>query len=189
MSNQQPPPPPAPPPGYGGQPYYPEQPPKKRGGCGRTALIVLAVIGGLVVIGGVIGALAGGDDDDDDGDDGGGDTATEETTTTTAATEAPATPGVAGEPDEVDDVTLDSCDNSGIDLATARGTITNDSSEPSNYLLDFSVIDAAGAVVGSGFGAVNDVQPDSSVPWEGIADVAVPEGGTCQLASVDRMAA
>jgi hypothetical protein len=86
-------------------------------------------------------------------------------------------------------VVLDSCDNSGIDLATARGTITNDSSEPSNYLLEFSVVDAAGTVVGSGFGAVNNVQPDSSVPWEGIADIAVPDGGTCVLSSVERLAA
>jgi len=133
-------------------------------------------------------------------DDNGGDEAANDETTTTAAagettttaaptTEAPATPDVAGEPDEVDDVTLDSCDNSGVDLATARGTITNDSSEPSNYLLEFSVVDGAGAVVGSGFGAVNNVQPGGSVPWEGTSDVALPEGGTCQLASVERFSA
>jgi hypothetical protein len=144
----------------------------------------------------IVLAIVGSSGDDDDGD-----TATDETDETAetteapgeteapGATEAPATPGVAGEPDEVDDVTLDACDNSGIDLATARGTITNDSSEPSNYLIEFSVVDAAGEVVGSGIGAVNNVQPDNSVPWEGIADVAVPEGGTCQLASVERLAA
>ena len=119
------------------------------------------------------------------------DTATETTTAETTAaptTAAPTTPGVAGEPDEVDDVTLDSCDNSGVDLATARGTIANDSSDPSSYLIEFSVLDAAGTVVGSGVGAVNNVQPDSSVPWEGIADVGLPDGGTCQLASVERLA-
>jgi hypothetical protein len=188
MADQYPPQPPAPPP----PPSEPETPAKRK--RRRWPWIVAGVV--VLII--IIAAVAGGGDDDET--TAGDETTTtaepaEETTeapTTTAAPETTEAPGidVAGEPDEVDDVVLDNCENAaGIELATARGRITNDSSEPSNYLLEFNVLDPAGTVVGSGIGAVNDVQPDSQVTWEGTSDVGLPEGGTCQLSSVDRLAA
>lgn len=196
MADQQPPPPPPPPGGYGGYGgpgYYAQQPPpKRRGGCGKAALIALAVLGALFVVA-IIAAIVGGGDGD-------GDTATEDTSGTTAAPEATAAPDETeapggppnpeGEPDEIDDVVLDSCENDPtVGLAVARGTIANNSSEASTYLIELNIVDAAGTVIGNTLATVANVPADGNANWEAPSTVELPEGGSCVLTSVDRVAA
>jgi hypothetical protein len=179
MTYDQQPPPPPPPPGDQYPPQYGQPPASRGGGCGRAALIALAAVGAVVVLLIVVAVIAvGGSDDDDNGD-----TATD----TTAAPGAPS--GAAGEPDEVDDVTLDSCDaQPGVGWAVARGTIANDSPETATYFIEVNVLDSAGTVVGNALSSMANVPANGNASWEAPSTVEMPEGGSCQITSVERVA-
>jgi hypothetical protein len=151
--------------------------------------------GGLVVLVlGVAAAIAAGDDDDDDRDTSTG------TTTTTGATAPPTTPapeavappgpvtnsGNTENPPEAD-VTIAGCgpDEFGVGWV-ADLVIVNNSSEPSTYFVTVSGLDAAGVVVGQGFGSVSGIQPGQTAQVQALG---LGDGVTsCTLATVDRYA-
>jgi hypothetical protein len=86
-------------------------------------------------------------------------------------------------------VTLDACEREPvIGWAIARGTIANNSSGTSTYFIELNVVDAAGTVVGNAISSVANVPAGGNAAWEAPATVELPEGGSCVLTSVDRMA-
>jgi hypothetical protein len=148
--------------------------------------------GGLVVLVlGVVAAIASGDDDRD--------TSTG-TMTTTVATAPPTTPapeavappgpvthsGNTENPPEAD-VTIAGCgpDEFGVGWM-ADLVIVNNSSEPSSYFVTVSGLDAAGVVVGQGFGSASGIQPGQTAQVQALG---LGDGVTsCALATVDRYA-
>jgi hypothetical protein len=190
MAEHQP-PPQGPPGGYGEPGYYAQQPPpQKKRGCGKAMLLALAAVAVVIVVA-IVAVVVASDDDD-------GDTATDDAT---EGTEAPSadeddsadtedSAGVEGESDEIDDVTVDTCRNDpAVDWAAASGTATNDSSETSSYAIELNIVDSSGTIVGNATSFVENVPPGGDASWEALSTVALPEGGSCVLTSVDRTAA
>jgi hypothetical protein len=179
MTDHPPQPPPPPPHGEGSQPPYPyagQQPPaQSRGrGCGRAALIGLAVVGGLVVLLVIVSVIAVGTADDDNGDQ--ADTGVR---TESRNTENP----------PQDDVVIDSCEASqGLNFATAKGTITNHSSETSNYVIEVNITDEAGTVLGNTGSVVNNVPAGGTALFEAPSTVEMAPGVSCELTDVNRFA-
>lgn len=189
MADQQPPPPS--PAGAGGQPGGGAPPPReRRRGCGRTALLAVAAVVLVVVI--VVVSTSAGEDDGDSTTASSAtseDTATPGTTASAGTTAAPSgPPAVQGDEDEVDDVTLERCENE-FDIAVATGSIANDSSKASTYFIELNVLDADGTVVGNAFTTVDDVPAGGRATWEAPSTSALPAGGQCVLTSVERMGA
>jgi hypothetical protein len=178
------------PPGYGQPPGYPAAPgPPRRS---RHTWVFAVLGGGLVVLVlGVAAAIAAGDD--------GSETSTGTTTTTVAAAppttpapEAVAPPGPVTHSGNTEnppeaDVTIASCgpDEFGVGWM-ADLVIVNNSSEPSSYFVTVSGLDAAGVVVGQGFGSASGIQPGQTAQVQALG---LGDGVTsCTLATVDRYA-
>lgn len=163
--------------------WYPPQgqapPPSKRGGCMRWALIGF----GVLVVLGIIGAIAGG----------GGDDAANTSATTTQApgpTEA-AEPEVRSrsaneEHPPADDVKLETC-TSQFGYPKAAGTVHNNSSKPSNYVIHVEFV-AGNARVAEGYDLENEVGPGQSAAWDAIGDREASDV-TCRVTSVERTSA
>jgi hypothetical protein len=85
------------------------------------------------------------------------------------------------------DVTIASCgpDEFGVGWV-ADLVIVNNSSEPSSYFVTVSALDAAGVVVGQGFGSASGIQPGQTAQVQalGLGDGVI----SCTLATVDRYA-
>lgn len=98
----------------------------------------------------------------------------------------------AGEADEVDDVTISACGKDDV-LGFAEATIEvlNDSSEPSNYIIEIVFESADGTrQIGTGTAFINGLSPNQSKTEEvNSLEEAGDEEITCRVSSVDRMAA
>lgn len=167
-------------------PGYPPPPPahqapRRRHGC-------LSLIGGavvavilLVVVISVIAVIAsGGDEDDGDGDTAGTETTAAGPETNSGNEENPPPEDLDGEPTCTTEAGLG---------PVARGSLTNHSSELSGYLISVGFLDAAGTRVAEGTTAVNNVQPDQTANWEAPAFAPDVQFATCEVVSIERLAA
>lgn len=97
----------------------------------------------------------------------------------------------AGAADEVDDVKVDSCqaDPTLPNVLKSGLTITNNSSEPSNYLITVSFESPDGATkYGSGNAAVQSLASGQTTPVEAIGTGSVSGELVCKVTDVERFA-
>lgn len=87
----------------------------------------------------------------------------------------------------VADVTLKSCASDEIGFVTAKGTIVNHSSKPSEYAIDLEFV-AGGARYAEGFATASAVAPGQTVEWEASGLEDNRPGTVCRVLSVDRFA-
>lgn len=214
MSNYPPPPPSGPgdpsviPPGMyraSDGNVYPQPPPqKKKGGAGKVLLIIAAALFGLCFLGIIVAAIGAGSGDDDK-------VATSDTTTTVvpsggtvpgsvAPTPAPTVPAqvtVPGKPSgganpAEADVKITKCGLSEFgNLYTATLAITNNSSKPSNYIINITFESPDGKQrYAEGYAASNNVPNGQTSNTEAGALTQAPAGQqfVCKVAKVTRYA-
>jgi len=99
------------------------------------------------------------------------------------------TKGTADHPAK-DDVALTACTSPDIiGVVYAKGDINNHSSKRSDYSMEITLTNAAGAQVGSGFANAENVEPGQIAHWSGIAGTDISAGGnTCHVVDVTRTA-
>jgi hypothetical protein len=128
-------------------------------------------------------------------------TATTESTTTTgvtdetAATDAPATTVAAprtasrntAHPPPAD-VQLGGCSTHEYAGAAANGTLTNNSSKLSNYVISVNFADDAGVIVANATAFAHDIPAGASATWEALS-FDDSSYATCALVKVDRFSA
>jgi hypothetical protein len=89
----------------------------------------------------------------------------------------------------VDDVRLNGCELSD-GLGTAHLAITNHSSGESNYMVTVEFANAQGTQVGTASGFVDNVSGGQKAVSDALGTFSgAPDGVTCQIKSVDRLAA
>lgn len=123
---------------------------------------------------------------------GGGDEAEDVATSADDAVEG-ASEGVRSESQNEDnppqdDVRIETCEvEPTIDIPQAGGTVHNNSSERSNYLIHVDFLQGSRRVA-QGIGAENEVQPNQDVTFEVTGDKQVQGAVTCELTRVERFA-
>lgn len=138
----------------------------------KRFLLPLAFV--LLIV--IIAAAGGGDDTDVATTDNGSE---DRPATRSGNTENPPTQDVAIERCAVDDV---------LDLPEAGGTITNNSSAPSNYVIHVEFLQD-GRRVAEGFDAHNEVAPGQQVNWEATGTPQARGAIECRITRVERYAA
>jgi hypothetical protein len=113
--------------------------------------------------------------------------------TTTTATAAPAAAGpITGSNNRVHpppaDVQLGGCTTHEYAGPAANGTLTNNSSKQSNYVISVNFADDAGVIVAQATAFPHDIPAGASATWEA---VSFDDDGfaTCTIAKVDRFSA
>jgi hypothetical protein len=136
-------------------------------------LIALAVVGGLVVVFVILAVIAVSSSDSDD--DGG----TSGVETESGNTENP----------PQDDVVIDTCEASqGLNLVSAKGTITNHSSKTSTYFIEINITDEAGTILGNAVSSVANVPAGGTAQFEAPSTAEMAPGVSCTLVEVNRVA-
>jgi hypothetical protein len=174
-----PPPPGAPPPPPGGQPqvvYVQQQ--KKKGGCLKFGAIGAAILVLLIII----AAIASGGGEDDDPGSG------SNTTEAPGDTEPEVDAGI-GSSDATEDVAISRCGLDEFGYAEAELTVTNNSSEPSDYFIEVAFESADGSTrIGEGNAVVTALASGQSATEVAGGFEEGPEGMTCRLLTVQRTA-
>ncbi len=85
-----------------------------------------------------------------------------------------------------EDVTLGECIPTGPLGPSATGTLTNPSSDLSNYVIDVNFMDAAGTLIASGTAFVNNVPSGYSAQWRADSLATDYTAVSCQVVRVDR---
>ena len=94
-----------------------------------------------------------------------------------------------GESSEVDDVTISSCGADDLGQLEAVLRITNNSSKPSNYMINVAFESPDGLEqLDTGFAIVDTLQPGQSTNETAITFTEAPADFTCRVTSVDRYA-
>jgi len=95
----------------------------------------------------------------------------------------------SGESSEVDDVTISSCGADDLGQLEAILRITNNSSKPSNYLIDVAFESPDGSEqFDVGMAIVNTLQPGQSTTETAFSFTDAPADFTCRVTSVERFA-
>ncbi|MFF0450246.1 FxLYD domain-containing protein [Streptomyces sp. NPDC004609] len=88
-----------------------------------------------------------------------------------------------------DDVKITSCEvDSALSWPSAKLTITNQSSDTSNYLVSVEFVDAQGVRIGEGFAATNNLAPDRSAKEVAQGTAEAKGKITCKVTKVTRYA-
>lgn len=176
-------------PGYPPPPYQgpPPQQPKRKGGCMRMIGIATVAVVGLVIVISVIAIAASGGDDDESGDTSTG------TTEAGGSTDEPESNSGNEENPPQADIELTECgagigNPGGGSFAGAAGTITNHSSEPSDYLFSVEFVTPDGTRYAESPGSANAVAPDQAVEWGAPTLEEFREGTECRVTQVERFA-
>jgi hypothetical protein len=88
------------------------------------------------------------------------------------------------------DVTVSSCSEQ-FGIVTTGLTITNNSSEASNYIITIGIENGAGEKIGDGFASTNNVDPGQTATIDGtgtVSEGADTAGMRCVLEEVERFA-
>ena len=94
-----------------------------------------------------------------------------------------------GESSEVDDVTITSCGADELGQLEAVLRITNNSSKPSNYMINVAFESPDGSEqLDTGFAVVDTLQPGQSTNENAITFTTAPADFKCRITSVDRYA-
>ena len=94
-----------------------------------------------------------------------------------------------GESSEVDDVTITSCGADDLGQLEAVLRITNNSSKPSNYMINVAFESPDGSEqLDTGFAIVDTLQPGQSTNENAITFTTAPADFKCRITSVDRYA-
>ncbi len=94
-----------------------------------------------------------------------------------------------GESSEVDDVTITSCGADELGQLEAVLRITNNSSKPSNYMVNVAFESPDGSEqLDTGFALVDTLQPGQSTNESAITFTTAPADFKCRITSVDRYA-
>jgi|GEM_PF-5433888 len=94
-----------------------------------------------------------------------------------------------GESSEVDDVTITSCGADELGQMEAVLRITNNSSKPSNYMINVAFESPGGSEqLDTGFAIVDTLQPGQSTNETAMTFTDAPANFTCRVISVDRYA-
>jgi hypothetical protein len=151
-------------------PPVPAQPRKKRHIVRWVLLPIVAVT--------IIGAIAGPKDDKS------------HTSTTPVTASTTGSSGVIGQGDEIDDVTLTTCEPaSGGTLVKAGGTLVNNSSKTSDYTIDISYVSGDGTVLDSnGFAFVQNLPAAGRAEWDTSFFRAPEPGASFKVTEVERTA-
>jgi hypothetical protein len=115
-------------------------------------------------------------------------TSTTATTTAAAAAAGPITASRNREHPPPDDVQLGECTTHGYAGPAANGTLTNNSSKQSSYVISVSFADGAGVIVAQATAFPHDIPAGASATWEALS---FDDDGfaTCTIARVDRFSA
>jgi hypothetical protein len=165
---------------YAPQPQPGQQPPfivQKKGGFGKGCLLSLAIVVGLVVILIIVLVIVA---------------------SSSSKSTVPGIPNIPGLPapgqgstshPATADVAMTACStDTTLNLPTASLTITNHSSQPSNYIVDVNFT-SGGTIVAQGIAVENDVAAGQQAHTDATGDMQVTGAVTCQVASVTRVAA
>ncbi|NYI08264.1 FxLYD domain-containing protein [Allostreptomyces psammosilenae] len=88
-----------------------------------------------------------------------------------------------------EDVTVDACEvDPDLSWPVATLTVTNNSSETSNYMIDVEFVDASGTRVDEGFAATNDLAAGQTAQVEAQGLTEVPQDVECKVLRVERYA-
>jgi hypothetical protein len=86
------------------------------------------------------------------------------------------------------DVAMSKCSNGEYGLADVEVTITNHSSERSNYMVSVNLVDASGVKVGEGSAFSNNVEPGQVAIEKALASASGKPFATCKITDVNRFA-
>lgn len=86
------------------------------------------------------------------------------------------------------DVAMSKCSNGEYGLADVEVTITNHSSERSNYMISLNLLDANGVKVGEGTAISNNVEPGQVAVEDALASASGKAFSTCKITDVNRFA-
>lgn len=163
-------------------PYGPPPQQKQKGGCLRWIGIVTVAFVALIIVGSIIGVAASGGGDDDD---------TSSDTTEAATDDGPQTNSGNTENPPTDDVELAECGpgvgNVGGNFIGAAGTITNHSSEPSDYMITVEFT-ADGTRYTESFSSASAIAPNQSAEWSALTVDEARPNTECNITSVERFA-
>jgi hypothetical protein len=141
----------------------------------------------LVIIGLSVAASSGGSDEDPPVAAGGEDTGGEDT-----GGEDTGVRSSSGNEENppADDVSVTSCEADDVGFMVAKGTVTNNSSEASDYIIEIAFESSDGATqYGTGSAFVSGLEPGQNTPLD--ANSLTEAGGefVCRITEVDRFAA
>lgn len=106
-----------------------------------------------------------------------------------SAAETPAaeeTPAEAGEPGFTD-VTIDACPPSEMSYLQVPLTVVSTAAADSSYMIEVSITDTAGVLVGTGSAYVERLTPGQTAKVEAFASITGPDGQfTCTITDVER---
>lgn len=117
-----------------------------------------------------------------------GSNSSENTSVTSSSDTSPSSSDI-GESSEVDDVTITSCGADDLGQLEAVLRITNNSSKPSNYMINVAFESPDGSEqLDTGFATVSTLQPGQSTNESAITFTTAPADFKCRITSVDRYA-
>ena len=88
-----------------------------------------------------------------------------------------------------DDVQLGECLNDNLFGPKATGTLTNQSSKLSNYMISVNFVDEAGVIVAQGTALATNIPAGASATWEALSFSTDARAANCSVVKVDRFSA